>query len=138
MEKKIWCFSTPTCAAAEAHPKQHYHWMLAGAELFHQLEMSYPIYMGGTLTADAPLCFETFPHAVMCASLGKIVSAKNKREERSALLEHLGIKLGPHPPIDFIDAAICALVATRLAIGEFEHYGDSDTGFIVVPSKKLM
>lgn len=134
MKEKIWCFSTPTQAVAEAHPKGHYDWMLAGAELFEHLEPDSPLFSGGAINPAGAACFETFPHAVTCALRGTIVSAKNKRKDRTALLEKAGIKLPLRSSIDTIDAALCALVAEKFADNSIKSYGDPESGFIVLPT----
>ncbi len=131
--RKIGCFSTPTLAAAQARTDKHYEWMLAGAELFARLEADYPLYAGGAVDPAQPACFETFPHAITCALRGTIVSAKNKRKDRSALLAAAGITLPPRAVMDTIDAALCALVAAHFAAGAITVYGEPHSGFIVVP-----
>jgi predicted nuclease with RNAse H fold len=133
MEKKIWCFSTPTLAAANAHPKGHYDWMLVGAELFHCLELDYPLFGGRAVDPEKPASFETFPHAITCALRGAVASAKSKRKDRSALLEAARINLPPRAVMDTIDAALCALVAARFAANSIDYFGNAESGFIVLP-----
>jgi hypothetical protein len=72
----IWCFSTPTQQSAAAHPKNHFGWMLNGAELFRLLEEDYPLFDGSIVPSGTRVCFETFPQAVACALSGALVSAK--------------------------------------------------------------
>ena len=134
MAEKIWCFSTPTHAMALAHPKDHYGWMRAGAELFRLLKSTHELYDGGGATFGKRVCFETFPHAVACALRGEIVSAKNKQRDRSALLAAYGVNLPSGSSIDVIDAALCALVAKCFLMNKIRCYGDVVSGLIVVPT----
>lgn len=137
MEEEIWCFSTPSREAAEAHPKNHYGWMLNGAALFEQLEMAYPLFDGNCVKAGEPVCFETFPHAIACALAGKPVSAKQKRTVRRAILDRVGVDISELTNIDWVDAALCALAAHRFSRGDFRTYGEAESGLIVVPKKAL-
>ena len=36
-----------------------------------------------------------------------------------------------------VDAALCALAAHRFLLGDFKPYGESATGFIIVPASAL-
>ena len=134
MSQGIWCFSTPTQHGAISHPKNHYAWMLAGASLFEALQPTHRLFAGEQLFPDEGVCFETFPHAIACALSGKVLSAKNKRKDRSKLLERAGVVLPERASIDLIDAALCALVGCYAAVNKINCYGESDTGFIVVPA----
>lgn len=111
--------------------------MLAGAELFRRLEMTYPLFTGTRGQADEQVCFETFPHAIECALAGKKISAKNKRTVRRELLERAGINTKTLMNIDTIDAALCALTAHYFTAGAFDKYGDATEGIIVVPTCSL-
>ena len=86
------------------------------------------------MTADNLVCFETFPHAVTCALRGGIVSAKDKRRDRPEVLAGAGIALGPHPCIDTVDAALCALAALHVVANTVRFHGDAATGLVVVPA----
>ena len=132
--KKIGCFSTPTLAAAGAHPKNHFGWMLAGAELFRELETSHLLYRGVAVPPSTPICIETFPHAIACALAGQPISARRKGTVLRALLEKLGIDTAPLLNIDMVDAALCAWAAYAFSAGTFQSYGDAQSGYIVVPS----
>lgn len=136
MAQKIWCFSSPTFKAAQKHPKQNFHWMLAGAQLFQELETTHMLYKGGDISERETVCFETFPHAVVCALAGQVVSAKPKGASRRTMLRGLGIDETRLPNIDFVDAALCALTAIYLLKGQIKSYGEADTGMIVVPIGK--
>lgn len=132
MQAGIWCFSTPTEKAAKAHPTNHFGWMLQGAKLYRTLDRSFARFDGINGHAR-PICFETFPHAIACALNGAPVSAKNKRNERRALLANAGIDCDCLTSIDFVDAALCALTAEHFARRRIEKHGDPGEGFIVVP-----
>ncbi len=129
----IPCFASPTRAAAIAHPKDWYGWMLNGERLFGLLTRHYMLYSGGA-PAPAGQCFETFPQAIACALAGVRVPARDKRVRRRALLEDAGIDTRPLATIDMVDAALCALAAQRFAQARFSAYGDAGDGFIVVPA----
>jgi predicted nuclease with RNAse H fold len=129
----IWCFSTPTQQSAATHPKNHFGWMLNGAELFRLLENDYSLFEGGAVPNRVGVCFETFPQAVVCALAGALVSAKRKGDIRRALLCAAGIDTAPFTNIDSVDAALCALTVHHFLAGSFKTYGDSETGLIVVP-----
>ena len=128
--KHVHAFATPDRHTAEN--RDFYRWMLNGAELYSLLESRYTLFDGRNATS-APICFETFPHAVACALAGTIVSAKQKRIVRRELLREAQIDVTPLTNIDMVDAALCALAADRLLTGDFKTYGDAKDGFIVVP-----
>ncbi len=133
MKQGIWCFSTPTFETAEAHPRNHYGWMLAGAELYECFALTHRLFDGGSLGAQGPLIFETFPQAIACGLAGKVVSAKKKSETRRHLLYSHGVATEHLTNIDLVDAALCALTAHFVARGDFVSHGDAQTGFIVCP-----
>lgn len=133
MGKGIWCFSTPTRDAAVAHPKDHFGWMLKGAELFRQLEQDHVLFSGSLSDQDRPICFETFPQAIACSLAGEIVSARQKASVRRKLLTDAGIDVSMLTNIDWVDAALCAVTAHRMLSGKIASYGECATGFIVVP-----
>ncbi len=128
IEAKIRCFYTP---ARENSSGNFYSWMLNGEWLFQCLSSTHPLF--GKYPAQEGRSFETFPHAVACALAGKIVSAKEKRTCRLALLKEAGVEFSERPGIDFIDAALCALTADYFARGEVLKFGEPATGYIVVP-----
>jgi len=129
----IPCFASPTRAAAIAHPKGWYDWMLNGERLFGMLTRRYALYAGGT-PSPAGQCFETFPQAIACALAGARVPAREKRTRRRALLEDAGIDTRPLANIDMVDAALCALAARCFAHARFSAYGDAGDACIVVPA----
>lgn len=137
MQQKIWCFATPSRDAAEAHPKDHFRWMLNGAELYAELERTHQLVVDDCHHASEQLCFETFPQAIACALSGEIVSATRKRSIRRALLDQAGIDTRALTNIDRIDAALCALAAHLFSQGNCQYYGDPRSGYIVVPGVRL-
>lgn len=126
----IRAFATPSALVAARHP--FYRWMLNGADLFAAIEPTWPLY-AGTNPVNAPVCCETFPHAVACALAGRILPARHKRRDRPALLEAAGVNTSALVGMDDVDAALCALTARALLRGDFQAYGDLVEGFILVP-----
>ncbi len=137
MKKKIWCFSSPTKNTARAHPKDNFRWMINGEQLFDQLSPTHVLLNDPEQPPHVPFCFETFPQAIACALAADIVSAKTKRSTRRDLLARAGIDITELTNIDKIDAALCALAAQRLSIGDYQTYGERLTGIIVVPRAPL-
>lgn len=133
MKEKIWCFATPTLEMAKTHPKNNYDWMLAGAELFRLLTAHYKLFDGLNASTDL-LCFETFPQAVACSLAGEVISAKRKSFVRRKLLSASGTDTTSLNNIDFVDAALCALSAHSILVGNFKTYGDAKEGFVIVPT----
>lgn len=136
MAEGIWCFSTPTQQSAVGHPRNHFGWMLNGAQLFRLLEERYPLFDGTIGSPDTRVCFETFPQAVACALSGALVSAKRKATIRRELLRKAGIDIAHLANIDLVDAALCALTAHNLMAGSIKTYGDAESGLIVVPKHR--
>ncbi len=138
----IYCFLTPTEARAkELHRSApagsgFYDWMLNGSELFRRLERSHALFGGRWNVSDDPICFETFPHAIARVLSGSAASAREKRAARRKVLSNAGVDVSRLPNLDYLDAALCALAATYLAIGSFKSYGDLDGGLIVVPKPR--
>ncbi len=133
MQKGLWCFSSPTRLKAHTpHRTGYYDWMLQGEKLYRALEASHPLVC--RLPIDGPGCFETFPHAITWHLRGGEAKASQKRTQRRELLQLAGIDPAPLTTIDWIDAALCALTAQIAAAGgACMHYGEPQTGWIVVP-----
>jgi predicted nuclease with RNAse H fold len=129
----IHCFFSPSERRALNHPTNHYGWMRNGADLYRALEQHFDRYDGRNGDAR-PIVFETFPHAIACALAGGIVTARNKRAVRRALLARAGVACDPLTNIDFVDAALCALAAEHFARRQYRALGDLTEGYIVVPS----
>jgi hypothetical protein len=132
MSEGIWCFSTPTRDVAEAHPDNHFAWMLNGMALYAAVSAVYPLFTGMRL-GGKKASFETFPHAVACALAKEVISAKRKSSIRRGLLKQCNIDTTELRNIDYVDAALCALTGVRLLDGKSNKYGDLEEGFIVVP-----
>lgn len=130
----ISLFSTPARETALASTSGFYGWMFNGEQVFASLAAAYPLlttpgYAGG------PVSFETFPHAITVAFLGRdVASARLKGVQRRALLEQAGIDTAMLRTIDAVDAALCALAARCLIAGASTAYGDAADGYIHVPS----
>lgn len=130
----IRCFLTPTRRVAALHPGNYYEWMLRGAELFRALEKTHPLCREAP-TGKAPCCFETFPHAITWHLRGGDAMAAEKKAQRLALLHRHGGYEASLVNIDWIDAALCAVVAAMAAAGRpFKTYGEEHTGYILVPA----
>jgi predicted nuclease with RNAse H fold len=136
MREGIWCFSTPSREKAENHPKENFHWMLAGEQLFELLKKTYSLFTGTHGQSNGQVCFETFPHAISWALNGGKVSAKQKYVIRRELLHLADIKQEKLTNIDYVDAALCALTAHYLVAETIKSYGNSEEGFIIVPAEK--
>jgi predicted nuclease with RNAse H fold len=131
--ERIACFATPTEARARASTSGFYDWMFNGARIYAEFARTHPL-LGTQAYAGEKMSFETFPHAITCAFLGReVASAKLKHAQRRTLLDDLGLKTTALKSIDDIDAALCAITAQRLIEGKTRAYGDTDSGFIFVP-----
>lgn len=126
----IHAFATPSKAKAES--SDFYRWMINGAELYRRIIPYYPLF-SKISKATRSVSFETFPQAIACALAKEVVSAKQKRVVRRALLQELIIDITQLSNIDFVDAALCAVAAQYLVAGNFKKYGNAAEGFIIVP-----
>jgi predicted RNase H-like nuclease len=108
--------------------------MLNGERLYRALAPTYPL-LTDSRYSEGRVTFETFPHAVTSAMLGRAVaSAKLKRHQRRQLPETAGIDTRALKSIDAIDAALCASTAKYLLEGRTHAYGDAAGGYILVPA----
>jgi predicted RNase H-like nuclease len=128
-EEGIHSYYTPTQAIAEG--RSFYGWVFNGMALYQELARSWPLHRGEP--ENGPCVFETFPHAVTCALMRGVRSAKNKRVDRTQILEEHGIRFPKAPNQDMIDAALCALTADYFVKGQTLAYGDVGSGHIIVP-----
>jgi predicted nuclease with RNAse H fold len=130
--EKIHCFKTPTLDRARSHKKGFYEWVFNGQTLYEQLRAShYQLYDGGL--RSEPLCFETFPHAIVCALRGKVIPAKQKNSTRRKVLRDRGYDDSVLRNIDFVDAALCAVTGENFRMRCTMNFGTRDEGIIVVP-----
>ena len=129
-DHKIHCFATPT--RTRANKSSFYKWVFNGERLYRQLAKHYVLFDGSRRAGQA--CFETFPHAVVCALAGRVVPARPKRETRRAALRHCGYDVGSLTNVDFVDAGLCAVTAAAFARGSYRLFGEKNEGFIVVPA----
>jgi len=133
----VSCFSTPTRVHAEANQKGFYDWVFNGARLYECLTAATYRLFNGTDVAGRT-CFETFPQAIACALAGKKVSAKQKATVRRGILSAQGYDHTSLPNIDFVDAALCAVAAKFFMENAFVTFGETQEGFIVVPSVQIV
>jgi predicted nuclease with RNAse H fold len=129
----IFCFATPLRERAMSNINGFYGWMFNGERMYQTFSPTYPL-LTTQGYGEGRVSFETFPHAITCAMLGKEASAKRKRVERRLLLERQGIDTDALKSIDAIDAALCALTAGFLLEGKTHAYGDASAGYIRVPA----
>jgi len=132
MQVGISCFATPSEQVALSHPTDYYGWMRNGLGLYSLLSKRFHTYDGHNMK-QRPVMFETFPYAIARSLLGKAAASKSKREARRALLAREKISCELLTNIDFIDAALCALMAGYFSKGKFTQHGDSADGFIITP-----
>jgi predicted nuclease with RNAse H fold len=125
------CFYTPTRERAQGNP--FYSWMLNGEKLFQALLKHFSLYTGQRNAKR--VCFETFPHAIVCALKGEIVPAHPKTSVRREVLRTRGLDTSSLSNIDLVDAALCAVAAEAFRRGEFDRYGDQKEGYVVLPRK---
>ncbi len=126
----IQCFKTP--ARTSAHGRAFYGWVFNGEKLYERLLPHYQLFDGSCHSGK--IVFETFPHAVVCALEGRVVSAQPKATIRRRMLRDLGYDDGPLRNIDFVDAALCAVTAERFLLGRTSSFGNAEEGFIVIPA----
>jgi predicted RNase H-like nuclease len=125
---------TPTREHAISSQSGFYRWMLNGERVYETFAEHYQPFSKDDVLGER-VCFETFPHAIACAFLGReVASAKKKSSQRRGILEKAGGEEAALKSIDAVDAALCALTAKFLLQGKTHAYGDEAGGFIVVPA----
>ena len=133
LARGIRCFASPRREQALTHPRNHFGWMLQGEALYRALASDYPLCSG--LPLQGRVCFETFPHAITWHLRGGDASAALKQAQRRELLLQAGVALASLTNLDWLDAALCALAAQRLAGGGAGcSYGEPQSGLILVPA----
>jgi len=106
-----------------------------GERLYQQLMNNYALFDGKP--RSGLVCFETFPHGIVCAMAGRVIQAKPKATVRRVALKNRGYDVRRLPNIDFVDAALCAVAADEFLNGRYQLYGDRVEGFIVVPASSF-
>lgn len=76
---------------------------------------------------------EGYPYLAACAYSGRILQAADKNSDRRDVIRAAGIDDRPLRNTDYVDAAICALVACSVSIDYCTATGNTDEGFIVSP-----
>jgi predicted nuclease with RNAse H fold len=122
--------ATPTRDLAKENP--FYSWMFNGEKLYEALEVEYPLYRHQS-NLPPQLCFETYPYAAACALVGQKLVAADKEQDRRRIFRAAGVDDGPLTNIDFVDAAICALVAYCMHANYCAVIGNAEEGFMVCP-----
>lgn len=126
--------SYPTPVRAAADERGVHAWMINGERLYYSLKTAYRLFAGESAMLGERFCFETYPHAAVCAFAKIVVSAKNKKQDRPQLLRAAGLDITRLVGDDFVDAALCALVANCASVGYVTCMGNAEEGFIVCPS----
>lgn len=127
--KGIHCFATPT--RERALDRDFYKWVFNGEKLYECLTAQYPLFSGQWIKEQ--MCIETFPHAIVCALAGQVVSARFRARVRREVLRERGCDDSKLPNIDFVDAALCAVAADAFQKDQYQSYGNFEEGFIIVP-----
>jgi predicted RNase H-like nuclease len=65
---------------------------------------------------------------------GSIVTAKSKAVVRRLALENQNYKTDLLSNVDFLDAALCAVSAHHFRANNFQAFGNTEEGFIVIPN----
>lgn len=128
--RKVHCFATPT--RERALGRHFYDWVFNGEKLYRQLTKHFRLFDGDR--RDGWICFETFPHAIVCALAGNVVATKPKATKRRAVLHDHGYDARALTNVDFVDAALCSVAADRFRAGQMTLFGERSEGFIVVPA----
>ena len=131
VESGMRCFYTPTRELAKS--SRFYDWVFNGERLYQKLGL--PIFMG--VKTKLPCLIETFPHAIQLALWANNTQAipNSKLLARKTTLKlKANYETSPLSNIDFIDAALCAVSADYFARHQFNAYGCSTEGFIVLPN----
>jgi predicted nuclease with RNAse H fold len=133
VKQGIRCFYTPTRElAAQSH---FYDWVFNGERLYQALGL--PIFMGDP--HQGPCLIETFPHGIqisLCGHEQALIPQSNKRLTRQhTLVTQALYEINALTSIDFIDAALCAVMADYFVKQQFSAYGSQKDGFIIMPNK---
>ncbi len=121
--------ATPT--RERALQSSFYEWMLNGEQLYQALGADYPLFRGEYPTPR--FCFETYPYLATCGYAGKRLKADDKNSDRRDIVRGAGLDDQAMRNIDYVDAAICALVACSVSIDYCIAFGSAEEGFILSP-----
>jgi predicted nuclease with RNAse H fold len=127
--KQIYCYSTPTRAIAVR--RKFCEWVFNGERLYERIRKTYPLFDGQR--SSRSVCFETFPHAIVRALVGKVAKTRPKGEVRRQVLRDRDVDERALPNIDFVDAALCAVAADCFWEGNSASWGAAGEGIIVLP-----
>lgn len=129
-EWHIHSFATPDKERVEAH--NFYKWMLNGEKLYQHLKDQYPLFQGTRRTGNR-VCFETFPCAIERVLSGGANKRLSKRQARREVLREDGYGIDGLGGIDYVDAALCSVMAYKFHHGKYQSFGNQEEGYIVVP-----
>lgn len=132
-EEGIHFYATPT--AARAKERSFYRWMLNGAELFSALESQFVRLDRPANPPVVPVCFETFPHAIVVRLTKGRAPTGSKVVHRRTVLRDVGIDATKLSNVDFVDAGLCAVAARRYLAGQADFLGNREGGYLVLPSR---
>ncbi len=121
--------ATPTRERATQIP--FYRWMLNGERLYAALQPRFPLYR--QVGTKPPFCFETYPYLAACGYAAKRLKAAHKKIDRRNVVKAAGVDDAPLTNIDFVDAAICALVALSISIDYGTAAGNPGEGYMLYP-----
>jgi predicted nuclease with RNAse H fold len=127
-----WGYATHATPSRErASQIPFYRWMLNGERLYAALQQHFPLYRD--VGAKPPFCFETYPYLAACGYAARRLKAAHKKIDRRNLIKAAGIDDAPLTNIDFVDAAICAMVALSVSIDYGTAAGNPEEGYILYP-----
>lgn len=121
--------ATPTRETAKENP--FYGWMFNGEALYTALQSVYPLFKSEGRSTR--FCFETYPYLAACAFTGRRLKAADKNADRRELIRGAGLDDQVLRSIDYVDAAICALVAFSVSLDYCTAFGEDTEGYILSP-----
>jgi len=129
----IHCFKTPTEYLAGS--KSFYGWVRHGLLLYQTLAAAGFRYVdAGAEPGVGMTMMETFPHAVALRLNGVKPAGQSKVKFRRLVLRDQNIQECRLSNLDFVDAALCALVskhAFKAGIDELERPGGKTSGMVI-------
>ena len=129
----IHCFKTPTESLAGT--KSFYGWVRHGLLLYQALNAAgfCYVYDSGKPGVENTM-METFPHAVALRIKGARPAGKSKVDFRRSVLRDQKIQASKLANLDFVDAALCALVSRlyfKTGIDALELPGGPESGMVI-------